>query len=426
MKIFIVLLAFIISPLFGIAQTVTLQECYKMGRDNHPSLAKLDLFEALSKDKVSNLGVNHLPKLDLTGQASYQSDVPGVLLPPNNIGFSIPEISKDWYKAYVDIQQNIYDGGMVRHNKKLENAILEADLSEIEISLYQVNQMINAAYFSSLFFRNGMEAISLKEEVLTEQSKTIQSAVENGVVLPNELDNIKAEIILSKQQKQKIETQLQNSFTTLSVLTGQKIAADSELLLPDIAIDTFETDISSRPEITFFSAKRNQLELSKEVYESKRLPKVFGFAQVGYGRPGLNPLDDSFTDWYLVGIGLKWNIWDWKETSRKKHMASINQQIIETGQVAFEQNQTIQLLTELNNIEQFESLIASDKELFDLRQKIAGRSKSQLENGTITSADFIRDLNNAINAKLGMESRMIELAWAKMNLLFITGIDITE
>ena len=166
------------------------------------------------------------------------------------------------------------------------------------------------------------------------------------------------------------------------------------------------------------------METAKTVTQSMRMPKAFGFAQVGYGRPGLNVLDDSFTEWYLVGVGLKWNIWDWKETRRGHQINSIRQEVISSTQEEFERSQTIQLLTEMNNIEQFESLINSDLQLYDLRKNIADRSASQLKNGVITSADFVRDLNNAVGAKLVMDSRNIELVWAKLNFMFVAGLDI--
>lgn len=421
MKTIIVLL---LLPFWLSAQVVTLRQCHEMGRAHHPNLQKLALYESLTKINLENIQTKHLPTLDLTGSISYQSDVTGLSMPGNALGLQFPTISKDWYKAYVDVKQNLYDGGAVRVGKTLLKSEQETNLSQVEVSIYQVKQMINAAFFSTLYFQNTIATLELKQQVLNEQSQLAKSAVSNGVRLPNELDNLSAEIILNQQQITKLQTQVKNTLLTLSILTGNDFTIQTELKLPDIAIDTFQVELANRPEIRFFSAQKHQLEVAKDLEHIKRMPKAFGFAQVGYGRPGLNMLDDSFTDWYMVGVGLKWNIWDWKESRRNQQTHSIQQNLIQTTQNEFERSQTLKLLSELNNISQFESLIASDQELYNLRKTIADRSSSQLKHGVITSADFIRDLNNAMSAKLTMESRNIELVWAKLNFMFLAGLDV--
>ena len=50
--------------------------------------------------------------------------------------------------------------------------------------------------------------------------------------------------------------------------------------------------------------------------DKSRLPNVSGFAQAGYGKPGYNPFSEDFSDYYMIGIRFRWNIYDWDVTKQ--------------------------------------------------------------------------------------------------------------
>ena len=66
-------------------------------------------------------------------------------------------------------------------------------------------------------------------------------------------------------------------------------------------------------------------------------------------------------------------------------------------------------------------MLKIDGDLVTLRNKIAKNSASQLENGTITSADYIVDLNAATQAGINQKSHMVQLYYAITNYNTLAG-----
>ena len=68
------------------------------------------------------------------------------------------------------------------------------------------------------------------------------------------------------------------------------------------------------------------------------------------------------------------------------------------------------------------TLIEKDEQRIKLRQKRAEQSKSRLEDGMITSSDYVDDLYAVYRARLEQKRHKIELLQNKINYLTELGI----
>lgn len=110
MKRLLIILLLPAQLLFGQTNTLTLDDCYRLARENYPKLTDIEKQQQISALRISNIGSAWNPQLNLNAQATYQSDVTRIALPMP--GIEIPALPKDQYKAYLDVRQNIYDGGI--------------------------------------------------------------------------------------------------------------------------------------------------------------------------------------------------------------------------------------------------------------------------------------------------------------------------
>jgi len=79
-----------------------------------------------------------------------------------------------------------------------------------------------------------------------------------------------------------------------------------------------------------FDLRKEQLTAGIKLSESKRMPKAFGFATLGYGNPpGSNFFRNEFAPYYILGAGIKWNIFDWNKVKNEKQIVSLQQRIID-------------------------------------------------------------------------------------------------
>lgn len=407
------------TVLWSYGQELSLDSCQSMARRNHPLLRQAGIIDQISELRQQNIEVLNLPQFDLTARASWQSDVTKLALKiPGSAG---PEpLSKDQYKAYVDIRQKLFDGGISKNKAELEEADRLVSRQQNETELYKIKETVNTLYFNALIIQENLRIVDLKKETLDERIKIVGSAVNNGVSLPNELDQLRAEKLMTEQQETELKSTRHTTLVLLEIVTGSTITEITIFLKP--ALPTIDVnDELKRPEITLFTLQKSKLDKSEEVLINSRKPYVFAFGQAGYGRPGLNMLDNNFADWYMVGAGLSWNIWDWHKSNRERSTMKLQKDIIETNLDNFSRSVKMSLNQEENNSLKLKNLINTDEQLVAIKDKITKRSAVALENGAITSADYIRDLNAALQARANLETRKVQLVQATINYQTIKG-----
>lgn len=397
---------------------ITLEECYRLARENYPNLGQLDILSEITALKHENIKTNHLPKINLKGQASYQSDVPGISMNIPNL--EIPEVPKAQYKAYLEFQQNIWDGGLTASKQVLETAALHSRLNQLEVELFQLKDKVNKAWFSAMLAQKSIKVYEARLAVIREKQKKLESGVRNGVIEESGLDVLLAEEQLTGQSITEIEAGYKASLNVLSILTGKAISPSSKLVFNEQGIDL--TQGLNRPELALFESQANQLDAGSELIQKQRNPKLFGFGQAGFGQPGLNLLNDKFDSFYLVGVGMSWNVFDWKQAKREKQIMGLQRDAVQAQIKTFKQSISILLEQQQANIEKLNKLLQSDAKIVSLREKISGKSASKLENGTITPADYISVLNSELIAKLRLETHKIQLQEAKIIYNNIKGI----
>ena len=155
------------------------------------------------------------------------------------------------------------------------------------------------------------------------------------------------------------------------------------------------------------------------------MPKAFGFATLGYGNPpGSNFFKDEFAPYYILGAGIKWNIFDWNKAKNEKQIISFQQGIIENRKTDLTDNLNRLLESKNAEITNLKSLIETDSELIALRKRITASAESQYENGTITATEYLNEMNSERQAVINYEIHKINLAMARIEYLNISGKEI--
>jgi len=396
---------------------VTLEQCQTWARENHPVLKQLELYQQILELKNENNATSYLPQVNLNGQATYQSAVTKIGLSLPNV--KIPTVDKDQYKFYLDFKQTIWDGGLSKAKELINNVENAGNLQQAEVELYQVKEKVNQFFFTSFLIQENLKILDKKTETLSERRKLLESAVNNGMVLSSELDQLLAELIKTQQTVIELNSSKETVLYALSIMTGKTTEQLKTLVLSD---GTLLLDKPlKRPEIDLFSKQNELLNANSEILQKQRNPKLFGFGQAGYGKPGLNMLNNQFDTYYLVGLGFSWNVMDWKTTKRQQQILKLQQDMVQTKQESFVRNIDLATDQQAKQINQISELMKSDQELIVIRERITKTSASKLENGTITMADYIQDLNAETTARLMLETRRIQQKEALIKLGNIRG-----
>jgi len=417
MKSLIISIVFVLCIQFVQSQelkTVNLEQCHEYANNNYPVANNKGLLSQSAGLKIQNIKKRYLPELNLSAKVSYQSDVPEIGFEiPNLPSFDIPSAPKDQYGLSLDINQLIYDGGRGKALEKLEEDGLSVGIQSLEVEMYKLKSRINDIYFSILALKKNIELLEIKKEEIKEKLKSVMSAVKNGMILKSNESFILAELLSIDQNLIELISAKEGATGMLSELTGKEISPDAEFILPEVQIKKNEYFL--RPEYSLFDLKEEQIESGKKLIEKQKMPVVGGFGQFGYGNPGLNMLNDGFDTYFIIGAKISWNIFDWKNNSREVNTFDIKKEMLGNQRKTFSLNQQTKLNSELSAINKFEEMLILDEKIIIERELIKKSGSSQLEQGIITSADYIAFLNAEIQARINKEFHGIQLIQAKIN-----------
>lgn len=411
MKKIVAIIILFITFAANAQQTLSLEDCYTLANKNYPIAKQTDLLKQKSAIDIDALNTGKLPKIDLNAQATYQSEVTQFPIKLPNV--TVNPANKDQYRATLDVNQLLYNGGTIDANAKLKEAQTKTLQQQVEVNLYQIKTKINQLYFSVLLLQERKAILISKQEQLSSKIKEVKTGVKFGAILPASEKVLEAENLKIKQQLTEIQFDKKRMLENLATLIFSPIPENTILVKPSISFDFTKDNI--RPELKLFDLQNEQIEISKEVISKNSLPKVNAFGQAGYGNPGLNMLDNSFQTFYMVGLKANWNVFDWNKSKSEKQALSISENIVTTEKETFLLNNNLQVQEMENEIKKSEEIIKTDSEIISLREYVVKSSDAQLRNGVITSSEYLVELTNLYEAKNNQKSHEIQLALAKAN-----------
>jgi outer membrane protein TolC len=424
-KVLILVVTVNFTAFHAMAQRIlTLKECYQKALASTSLAGEKDSYASLWQLNDKNLSKGWLPSLDANGSFIYNSSVVdigsafGSLLP-----FPVKSLPHEQYKVTLDINQVIYDGGVIKSSRNLEKANLGVNQKQTETDLYKLRSQINGHYFNLLLLGRQKDLLNDYLQLLDKRIQSMQSALNNGMATRSDIDVVTSERIKISQQIGENEILKASLLKNLSDLTGSVIDSSFHLVLPAVAFDKDQK--LSRPELEMFDLRKDQLTAGLKLTESKRMPKAFGFATLGYGNPpGNNFFKDEFAPYYVVGAGVKWNIYDWNKTKNEIQSIRLQQGIIEKRKSDLEDNLSRMLTAKNAEIESLRSQMSSDTTLISIRKRITASAESKYDNGTITATELLNEMNSEQQAIINYEIHRINYVMAQVEYMNISGKEI--
>ena len=418
MKKLLIILLYFITLSTNAQEKLSLEKCYSLAESNYPTSKQSALIPEQNELNKQIIQTGKYPKIELDAQATYQSDV--VHFPSENPGLLFELPNKDQYRATLSVNQLIYGGGTIDAALEEENAKSITQQQRINVELYQIKPKINQLYFSVLLLQEKHSLLIAKQKQIEEKKKEIDAGIKYGAVLPSSGAVLEAELLKINQQLTDINSSKQNLLQTLEKYLGIQITETTELSYPEPTTNLSETPL--RPELELFNLQKLQIDNTSTLLSKNRLPKIYGFAQGGYGNPGLNMLDNSFQPFYYVGLKLNWNVFDWNKTKKQTQALEINKQFIDSEKEEFKLQTSIETEQQLLEIDKYNNFIESDQTIIDLRKQILRTTESQLKNGIITASEYIEKLTDLYESENDLKTHTLQLSLAQANYKVIQGI----
>jgi len=306
------------QPFSGI---LSLQQALQMGLQNNLGLQQEQLRIQQGNSKVQMQKSAYFPKISGSVLYNHLTDFPDVDLPFNNSAASSEPINI--YDLSLKLQQPIFNG--FRINNLVRSAAEEQKYSE---SQYQVNKNL-LIYQITTTYQNA-QLNELQQQVLQASLQRVKNDLETSrhfyragqnsafdtLTISNQYLNIQTDLNELIHQYQTVLTRLESLLNFTPVQGVEKFSAlSSDFQISALEI-YFQQALDNRPELRQIRHQLDSRTFYKKSVESAYWPQVNAQLTFHYLKPEVEILRDEWTDFFMLGLNLQWDLWD---TGRRKN-----------------------------------------------------------------------------------------------------------
>ena len=405
------------------ATAQTLEECQQAAERNYPLIVQHDLIAHTTDLTVDDIQKGWLPQVTATAQATYQSavtawpdEMKGLM---QQMGVDMKGLAKDQYRIGIDLQQTVFDGGMINAQKQVAREQGAVKQAQLDVDLYQVRQRVNEMYFGLLLLDDQIRLNGDLQKLLTASEKKLTSMVKHGTAAQCDLNNVIAERLNVVQQ----ETTLESQRRVLLAMLGTFCGLEMNQVIKPAAIESVEGN--NRPELRLIDSQLRLADAQDKALKAALLPRVGVFAQGYYGYPGYNMFKDMMgRDWSwngMVGARLTWNIGALYTHRNDKAKVQLQRETAQNQREVFLFNNRLEQMQHNEAIERYRSLMSQDQEIIALRGQVRKAAESKLSHGIIDVNDLIRDINSENAARVQQSIHEIEMLKQMYDLKYTTN-----
>ncbi|MGZ6523219.1 MAG: TolC family protein, partial [Bacteroidia bacterium] len=141
----------------------------------------------------------------------------------------------------------------------------------------------------------------------------------------------------------------------------------------------------------------------------------------GYALPGLNGFDVNPATYYIGGIKFNWSLGGYYTLKNQKQLLALDKQSIDVQKDIFLFNTNLTLHQQSADVIKLQQMLDKDTEIVNKLTEVKNSAKAQMENGTLTTHDFISELDAEDQASQKMLLHRIQLLMNQYNYQNTSG-----
>ena len=408
-----IVIALLMLPMSALGQT--LDECQQAAEKNYPLIQQYGLIEKTTRLTIVNIQKGWLPQVSAQAQATYQSDVTAwpneMKTMMSGMGIDMQGLTKDQYRVGIDVQQTIYDGGVIGSQKRIAREQGKVQTAQNEVNIYHIRKRVNEMYFGLLLIDEQIKLNNDLQTMLAGNENKLESMTKRGTAAESDLQSVKAERLNAVQKATELASQKQMLQRMLSTFCGMEV---TEVRKPQVKADGGGVMAENRrPELKALDAQLSVLNAQEKALNAALMPKVGVFAQGFYGYPGMNMFEDMMRhkwSWNgIIGARITWNIGALYTRKNDKAKLQLQRNMTENSREVFLFNNYLDQIQQNEDIVRYQKLMAQDGEIISLRQAVRKAAESKLAHGIIDVNDLVREINQENAACVQQSVHEIEI-----------------
>ena len=415
------------------AEELSLKQCFELALANNPSLeiARIDALLAIEGGKQA--GKEMLPTVNFSGTYRRQSELPEIEIPPieTPFGQSITVFpgggmtlgSLDTYDFKITLSQPVFTGFRLSNRQKSALALADNKQFDYEHKKNELLYHVEAAYRNVQKMIKILEITQTGKKQVERHLKDVQNFYDQGLARKD--DVLKVDVKLKEAELAVLQAQnaIDLARTYLENLIGKPVLWD--VILESVEIphpeevnndESLSRAYSQRLELKSLQSLKTAVGYMGKITKGEYLPSIAVYASYAYGKPGLNFVQDEWMKYWVAGVGMEWNLWDWGKTGSKTQQAKLKVRSVEENITGVKQaikldiNQAcLQVNEVIKRMELTGKIVVQAEETFRIVQ-------NNYKNGLASNSDFIDSQFDLTRVKLQHAQAEIDYLISLANL----------
>ncbi len=369
---------------------------------------------------------SYYPTILANGSYSYNSKEAGLQFTP------LPALvmqSKERYDANVSIQQVLFAGFRVRESYQMSQNQYLAQKNQMESTRNQLRLGVGSLYLQIQATRLSRDILqqsrerALNQLMFEKQLLIAKQAVPfDTLEVSNRIFSIDTQIRRSQQSEDILLLKFNNFInddthtyapTTLE-LSRRPMAWGSMSIFMELARN-------KNIEIKQISIQKKLQDNLIKIQKAALYPQLVGSFTYHEAKPGTNSFSTEWMNYYNVGVGFQWEVWNWKANYRK-----VEQQHIERTRLDLQEKQALQNLEQqvtetYKNMELSFDQINLQNRLVEQEAERYKMLQDRFRENQVTALDLSTGEKILTESQLNLQQQYINLITYQLQMDILTG-----
>jgi outer membrane protein TolC len=239
---------------------------------------------------------------------------PGVVIP--GAGMSVG--AKHNYDIKLSLSQPIFTGNILTNAVKLESVKLAVEKNRVLLGKIETAAKIKRSYFNYRLLQNRQTSLNVLTKQLQLHQQKLQHYYREELVKKSDLLETEAKIREQDLNLQDLKNAMESERINFKTLCGYDIEAlekNYSEKSSDFA-QAFSIFKSVHPVLKTLDEQVGAFAIREKMVHGEYLPQVGGFAEMHYGKPGIDFFQNEWSLYFQGGISVGLKIFDWSKKKR--------------------------------------------------------------------------------------------------------------
>ena len=399
-------------------RALTLHEAQEQLFRGNPDLAVLQLEVERAEDQTQEARAAWLPSIDAAGSYGYTSETSRLKLdlpfpPPAGTTINKPIGDHDRVELGLDANYALFTGFARGKNLESKRAGARARSAQWRGARNQMSLRLGALFYG--WQLAGSQA-AYQEKLLQharQLEKQLQDFVRAGTA-------VRSRALGAQARSKSVEVDLlsaQNTrdslaFEVMAFLGAAETAGTGDAPTLNLLADTSAPPdpawgevvaTSDRPDAEALDQAALQAHLGAAALLGQKYPQLYGMAGLRYANPGLNLAGDEFMGYGLLGLQLKWNLFDGARNRAQRGQLDVQARVFGEQKRKLEQEWRKTMATSRLQYARWSAQYEAAKASREAAGAAAADLQRQFDAGVATGVDWLEAKNNEARAGMAME-----------------------